>query len=164
MRPLYQLVAQYRELQQIDPEEIDAETLAATLDGLGGEVTLKATNVACFVRNLEEFADMVDEAAGKMAERAKRIRARAQHTRGYLLNQMQGASISKIQAPEFTISIRKNPVAVQIKPDAAIPQEYMVTPEPPPPHIDKRKLAEALKAGTVIDGCWLEQGVRLDIR
>lgn len=164
MKPLYQLVTQYRELQALDPEEIDSQTLTNTLEGLGGEITEKATNVAFYARNIESFADQVDEAAAAMADRAKRLREKAKGIRGYLLNQMRGAGITKITAPEFTVSIRKNPAAVQIRPDAAIPQEFMVTPEPPPPSPDKRKIAEALKAGTAIDGCWLEHGERLDIR
>jgi hypothetical protein len=164
MKPLYALVEQYRELERLDVEEIDEQTLADTLDGLQGEITVKATNCALFARNVETFADTVDAAAAQMAERAKRLRRKADSIRAYLLNQMRGAGITKIQAAEFTVSIRKNPAAVQIAPDAAIPQEYMVVPEPPPPSPDKRKLAEALKAGAVIDGCRLEQTERLDIR
>jgi hypothetical protein len=77
---------------------------------------------------------------------------------------MRGAGITKITAPEFTISVRKNPAAVMVKPEAAIPQEYWVQPEPPPPRLDKKLLAAHLKEGVLIDGCWLEQGERLDIR
>jgi hypothetical protein len=164
MKPLYALVEQYRELERLDVEEIDDQALADTLEGLKGEITVKATNCALFARNIETFADTVDEAAAQMAERAKRLRRKADSIRAYLLDQMRGAGISKIQAPEFTVSIRKNPAAVQIAPDAAIPQEYMVVPEPPPPRPDKRKLAEALKSGETIDGVRLEQSERLDIR
>jgi hypothetical protein len=164
MKPLFQLVEQYRQLQAIDPEEVDSQTLSDTLEALGGEIQEKAKNVAYYARNIESFADQVDEAAAQMKERAKRLREKASGIRGYILNQMQGAGITKIQAPEFTLAIRKNPPAVQIKSDASIPSDYMVKPEPPAPYPDKRKLADALKAGTVIDGVSLEQGVRLDIR
>jgi hypothetical protein len=164
MKPLFALVEQYRELERLDVEEIDEQTLADTLEALQGEITVKATNCALFARNIETFAATVDDAALQMAERAKRLRRKADSIRGYLLNQMRGAGISKIQAPEFTVSIRKNPAAVHIAPDAAIPLEYWVTPEPPPARPDKRKLAEALKAGTAIDGVTLEQTERLEIR
>jgi hypothetical protein len=164
MKPLYALVEQYRELERLDVEDLDEQTLADTLEALQGEITVKATNCALFARNIETFADTVDEAAAQMAERAKRLRRKSESIRAYLLNQMRGAGISKIQAPEFTVSIRKNPAAVQIAPDTTIPSEYMVVPEPPPPRVDKRKLAEALKNGAVIDGVHLEQTERLDIR
>lgn len=164
MKPLYALVEQYRELERLDVEELDEQDLSKALEALQGEITVKATNCALFARNVETFADTIDAAARQMAERAERMRKKATGIRAYLLNQMRGAGISKIQAPEFTISIRKNPAAVMVKPDAAIPQEYWVQPEPPPPRLDKKKLAEHLKEGVVIDGVWLEQGERLDIR
>lgn len=164
MKPLYALVSQYRELQELDTEDIDEQTLADTLEGLGGEITVKATNVAYFSRNLEAFADTIEDAAKAMQDRAARFRKKADNIRAYLLNQMQGAGITKIQAPEFTISLRKNPVAVQIAPDAKLPERFMVTPPPPPARPDKKALKEALEAGEAIDGVHLEQGVRLDIR
>lgn len=164
MKPLYQMVAQYRELATLDPEEIDEQVLAEILENLGGEITEKATNVAAHCRNLEVFADSIEEAARAMQTRAVTVRKKSERIRAYLLNCMRGAGVTKIQSPQFTVSIRKNPVAVQIAPDAKIPDEFMVTPEPPPPRVDKKALAEALKAGTVVDGCWLEQGERLDIR
>lgn len=164
MTHLYQLVSQYRELQALDAEDIDEQALADTLEGLGGEIELKAKNVAYYARNIEAFADTVDDAAAKMADRAKRLRKKAEGVRAYLLNQMQGAGITKIQAPEFTIAIRKNAAAVQIKPEATIPSQYWVTPEPPPPRLDKQKLKEDLKAGVIVDGAYLEQAERLDIR
>jgi len=164
LKPLYSLVAQYRELERIDVEEIDEQTLADTLEALGGEIALKVTNCALFTRNLETFADTIDEAAQAMKERAERFRNKAAGIRKYVLNAMQGAGITKIQAPEFTISIRKNPAAVMIAPDARIPSEYMMTPEPPPPRPDKKRLKEALESGQAIDGCHLEQGQRIDIR
>lgn len=184
MKPLFQLVTQYRELQAIDPEEVDSQTLSDTLEALGGEIQEKAKNVAYYARNIETFADTVDEAAAQMAERAKRLREKAAGIRGYILNQMRGAGITKIQAPEFTVSIRKNPAAVQIAPDATIPENFIVVPEPPPPRPDKRKLSEALKLGAAyerdpydfsrepwdvggsvhIPGVWLEQGETLSIK
>lgn len=164
MKPLYALIEQYRELERLDVEDIDEQTLAETLEALQGEITLKATNCALYARNIETFADSVEEAAQQMAERAKRLRRKADGVRAYLLNQMRGAGITKIQAPEFTLSIRKNPAAVQINPGAVIPPEYMVQPEPPPPRVDKRKLADDLKQGVIVDGCWLEQSERLEIR
>ncbi len=164
MKSLYALVEQFRALEHLDIEEIDEQTLADTLERLQGEIQVKATNCALFARNIETFADTVDAAAEQMAERAKKLRRKADGVRAYLLSQLRGAGITKIQAPEFTISVRKNPAAVMVKPDAVIPEEYYVTPEPPPPRLDKKKLAADLKEGVIIDGCWLEQGERLDIR
>lgn len=164
MKPLYALVEQYRELERLDVEDIDEQALAETLEALQGEITLKAKNCALYARNIETFADSVEEAAKQMAERAQRLRRKADGVRAYLLNQMRGAGITKIQAPELTVSIRKNPHALHMKPDVVVPAEYMVQPPAPPPHIDKKKLKDDLKVGVVVDGCWLEQGERLEIK
>lgn len=164
MKPLHELVSQHRALAVIDPEEVDEQTLADTLAGLEGEITIKATSCAAYVRNCEAFAETVENAAKQLNERAARIRRKADWLRFYLLQQMKGAQLTKIQSPEFTVSIRKNPIAVHIEPDAVIPPEYMVQPEPPPPRPDKKAIKAALEAGTEVEGCRLEQGERVDIR
>jgi hypothetical protein len=164
MHPLYQLVQQHRELARLDPEEIDEQTLLDTLEGLEGEITVKAQSCAATVRNMEVFAETIDAAAKQMKERADRLRRKSEWLRAYLLNNMQAAGISKITAPEFTVSIRKNPPAVIVDENVKLPDEYMVTPPAPPPKPDKQKISAALKAGKTIDGCALVQGERLEIR
>lgn len=164
MKPLYQLVTEFRELERLDVEDLDEQGLTETLAALQGEIQMKATNVALFARNVETFADTVDDAAKQMAERAKRLRNKAEGIRTFLFSQMKGAGITKISAPQFTLSIVKNPKAVMIKPDAVIPDEYMVQPETPPKRPDKQKLKDALNEGVIIDGVWLEQGERLSIK
>lgn len=167
MKPLYALVEQHNALERIDLEEIDEQTLLDTLEGLEGEITLKATSCAATVRNMEEFADMIEAAAEKMQGRAAKLRRKVEWLRGYLLSNMKASGITKIKAPEFSVSIQRNPPSVQILEGAQIPAEYMVTPEPPPPPAprpDKPRIAEALKAGEVINGCQLVVGQRIVIK
>jgi hypothetical protein len=164
MTALYQLVAQYRELQQIDAEEIPEDVLRDTLEALSGELEMKATNVAMFCQNLDTFAANCDEAAKRMKERATKIKRKADQVRGYLQTMMEAAQITKIEAPEFTLAIRKNPPSLVIVPDAKIPDEFMVKPPVPAPYPDKTAIKEAIKAGRKVDGCRLEQGQRLEIR
>jgi hypothetical protein len=164
MTALYKLVAQYRELQQIDAEEIPEEVLRDTLEALGGELTEKATNVAMLCQNLDTFAQNIDLAAKQMKDRALRVQRRADQVRHYLHVMMEAAEITKIEAPEFTLAIKKNPPAVVIAPDAKVPDEFIVTPPAPAPYPDKAAIKNALKAGREIEGCRLDQGTRLEIR
>lgn len=162
---LYELAGQYRELQMLaDSDDLPAEVIADTLEGVTGDLTTKSRNVAFVVQNLEAAADAVDEAAAAMKARAARMRRRAESVRAYLLFAMRSAGVSRIECPEFTLSIRQNPPSVTIADDAEIPAEYMVQPEPPPPRPDRKAIAAALKAGEKIDGCYLERGERLEIR
>jgi hypothetical protein len=45
-----------------------------------------------------------------------------------------------------------------------VPEKFMKAPPPPPPALDKKAVAEALKAGEDVPGCRLEQGTRLEIK
>jgi len=164
MSALYQLVAQYRELQQIDAEEIPEEVLRDTLEALTGELEVKATNVAMFCQNLEIFAANCEEAAKRMEDRASKVKRKADQVRSYLKQMMEAAEITKIEAPEFTLAIKKNPPALVIADGVVLPKEFMVIPPPPPAHPDKQAIKAALKQGRTVEGCRIEQATRLEIR
>ena len=73
---LYQLTGQFRELEALaDSDDLPPEVIRDTLEGLTGELEVKAISVAAFTRNLEASADMIDEAAKAMQTRARRLRA-----------------------------------------------------------------------------------------
>lgn len=163
---LYELAAQYRQLQDLaDSDDLPAEVIRDTLEGLTGEVEAKSINVAKFILSLEAHADAISDAAKHMADRAQRVRNRAESIRAYLLFQMQATGTTKITCPEFTMAVRSNPPAVGLRDDVELPPEFMAAPpDPPPPRPDKRAILAALKAGRHIDGAWIEQGQRLEIR
>jgi hypothetical protein len=168
MSALYQLVEQYRSLEALDAsEDLPLEVIQDTLEGLTGELTVKATNVARYILNVESMADAVDGAAKQMKLRAERMRKRADSIREYLKANMQGAGITKIEAVEFVLSLKKNPASVIIDNEAEIPPAFKVTPEPPPPpqpRADKALIKKAINSGMTIAGCHLEQAERLEIK
>lgn len=168
MTALYQLVEQYRSLEALDAsEDLPLEVIQDTLEGLTGELTVKATNVARYILNIEAMAEAVERASTQMKGRANRMRNRADSIRDYLRRNMQGAGITKIEAVEFVLSLKKNPPAVVIDDEAAIPADYKVTPEPlppPPPRPDKKLIAKAIKDGFTVTGAHLEQAERLEIK
>lgn len=162
---LYELVNHKREFERLaEFDELPAELIRDTLESLDGSIEAKAISVAKFCRNLETTADTIEEAAKAMQQRAGYVRNRANAIKAYLLFQMQAASVSKVECPEFTLAVRNNPEAVRIAEGVEVPAEFMVQPEPPPPRPDKAKLKAALKAGAQIDGCWLESGQRIEIK
>jgi hypothetical protein len=162
---LYELAGEYHRLMALaDTDELPAEVIRDTLEGLTGEIEIKSVNIAKFILSLEAHADAISDAAKQMTNRAQRVRNRADSIRAYLLFQMQATGVTKVTCPEFTLAVRSNPPAVGLRDDVELPPEYIVTPEPPPPRIDKRKLADDLKNGVVVDGAWLEQGQRLEIK
>lgn len=162
---LFEITAQLRDLQILaDSDDLPMEVIRDTLEGLKGDLTVKATNIAKFVLSLEADAEAIEAAAAAIKERAARRKRRADAIRAYLLFQLQGAGISKVECPEFTLSVRKNPEAVEIEDIERLPERFMVQPEPPPKRPDKAALKAALKAGESVPGAWLRQGEHLAIK
>jgi len=162
---LYQIADQYLvDMQKLQDMELDDQTLADTLEGLSGDLEVKATNFAMFVRNLENAADSIKAAEKAMAERRKALEARADRIRQYLLDNMNRTGITKIDCPYFVLSVRKNPPAVDVINSALIPDEYWDIPEPPAPILNKARLKEDLKKGLELEGAKLTSGQSLQIK
>jgi hypothetical protein len=162
---LYQIADQFRaDAEKLADLDLDMETLKDTLEGLSGDLEVKAQNVAMFARNLEAAAAQIKEAEAAMSARRKAIEKRAEGLRAYILTSMHVAGVQKIECPYFALSIKKNPPAVEILDPAQVPASFMRQPEPPPPAIDKKAIAEAIKAGQGVPGARLYSGIRLDIK
>jgi hypothetical protein len=165
MTSLYKLTAQLRELEALaDEGEVPAEVLADTVEGLTGEIEVKAQHIGQFIGNLESSTDAIDAAIAEMKSRRDRIQRHADWLRGYLFTQMQVAGITKITCPWFTLAIKKNPPKVVITDPGKIPGELYVYPVAPEPFPNKSAIAAKLKAGEAVDGAHLEQGERLEIK
>ncbi len=162
---LYELVADFKAVEALESsDDLPEQVIRDTLEGLTGDLQVKATNICKFVRNLEVNAEAIDEAAKQMQARANRLRKRAESVKSYLLFNLQATGITRIEAPEFVITVRNNPESVRILEGAQIPAEYLVAPEPPAPRPDKTAIKAALKAGKHIDGAYLEAGQRIEIK
>jgi hypothetical protein len=165
MTALYELAQEYRaDAEKLADMELDEQTLADTLEGLSGELEVKAQNVIMFTRNLEATAAAIKEAEAQMSARRKALENRAAGLRRYVLENMQYAGIQKIECPFFKLSIRDNPAAVDIYEPGLIPAQYMKQPEPPPPSPDKTAIKAAITAGTEVPGAKLTKGTRLEIK
>lgn len=162
---LYDISNDYREaVEKLGDLELPPEVIQDTLEGLKGDLTTKATNVAMFAQNLESLAKQIKDAESQMAHRRKVLENRAESIRDYLKTCMESAGISKIECPYFKMSIKKNPPSVEIYDEKSIPGNLMVQPDPPPPRPDKKAIAELLKAGKSVDGARMVQNDRLEIK
>lgn len=165
MTSLYDIAAEYRQTaDKLADLDLDEQTIADTLEGMSGELEVKAQNVVMFARNLEATATAIKEAETAMAARRKAIEHRAAGLRRYALSAMQVAGVQSIECPYFKLSVRKNPPAVEVFDAAQIPAQFMRAPEPPPPAPDKKAITEAIKAGKEVPGARLVSGERLEVR
>lgn len=165
MPALYEIRRDYLDALEAltDPaNDIPPEAIADTLEGIEGQLQEKATNIAQFTRNLEAVADAIKEAETRMASRRKTIESRAQWLRDYLKHNMEVSGITKIESPWFVLAVQKNPAAVEIIDEAALPakfkQEVITT------KIDKAAIKEVIGGGQLVPGARLTQGTRLVIK
>jgi len=165
MTALYEIAAEYRDAAtKLADLDLDAQTIADTLEGLSGDLETKAQNVAFFVRNLEATAAAIKQAEADMAARRKAMENRADGLKRYIFESMTVAGIEKIECPHFRLAIKNNPAAVDVFEPGLVPASFMRTPEPPPPAPDKTAIKEALKAGQDVPGARLTSGQRLEIK
>lgn len=151
-------------LESLNDDELPAEAVRDTLEGLTGDLTVKATNVAKFVQNLEGLADQIKLAEQAMAHRRKVLENRAESIRAYIKDCMETAGMTKIECPFFKLSIKKNPQAVEIINEFDIPGEYKRFIPPPPPVPDKKLIAAAIDEGKEVPGARVIQRTRLEIK
>lgn len=162
---LYQIADNYlADIRDLDDEDLDEQSFLDKLKSLGGDLDAKATATAMYVKNLEAAADAIKQAEKAMAERRKTKESKASKVKEYLLENMLRTGITKIECPHFVLSVRKNPPSVDVLMQDQIPDEYFDIPDPLPPTLNKKRLADDLKAGVVIEGARLTQGNSLQIK
>lgn len=162
---LYELAAEFRQTaEQLADMDLPPEVVQDTLESMQFPVEQKAAHVAAFVRNLEATADQIRQAEKAMADRRRSLESRAVQVKQYLLDNMLSCGISKIDHPLFRISIRKNPASVVVFDSQLVPLDYLRAEPPPPPALDKRLIAQAIKDGYDVPGARMESSQRLDIK
>lgn len=123
----------------------------------------KGIAVTAYILNCEAQADMIAEAAKRMAERAKPIKARADRLREYLKDQMKRTGITEITCPEFSAKLYLHrDASVQIFDEKQIPADYMKQPRPPEP--DKTLIKKAIGDGFNVPSAQIVKNDRLQIK
>jgi hypothetical protein len=162
---LYDIASEYKAACEVLADlDLDPQTVTDTLEGMSGELEVKAANVVGFTRNLEALAVAIKAEEERLSSRRKAVEKRAASLSAYVLSCMQVAGVQKIEGPRFRIAVRDNPPAVDVFDAAQVPAEFMRKPEPPPPAVDKAAVKDALKAGKDVPGCRMTQGKRLEVR
>ena len=165
MNALYVLAQEYKSAcETLADLDLDEQTIADTLEGMSGDLEVKATNVAMFARNLEATAAAIKDAEAQMASRRKALERRADHMRDYLLRNMQHAGIDKIEGAYMKISVRSNPPSVEVFDAAQVPAIYMRQPAPPPPSPDKAAIKAAFATGADVPGARIASSQRVEIK
>lgn len=161
---LYHLTEEYRQaLAVLAESDLDEQAVADTLEGLEGELSQKAANVAAFVLNLEAEAEAARVAEERIRKRRQALEKRAAQMRDYLLGNMVRADIAEIAALDrsFRARVTQGRECVVIDDEQALPPDFLrvkVIEEP-----DKHLIAQAIHEGYAVPGARLVRRPTLKI-
>lgn len=149
---LYELTGKYLQLLELaqDPD-VPEDVFLDTVEGLEGEIQLKAENVVKFIMSLEGSIEAVTKEIQRLTARKRTLQNRDDGIREYLRRNMDLTGISRIECSLFLISLAAGRPMVVIEDESAIPEEYLVVTTRP----DKTKILADLKAGKEVPGCQL---------
>lgn len=162
---LYEITASY--LQALDmftdpDEDIPANIVADTLEAIEGNFEVKAVQVAAFARQMEAEAEAIKAAIESMERRKKALETRARWLRDYVKIGMETMGWKKLESPWFVLAVQKNPAAVDVFDENALPAEFKR--QIIEYRIDKTAIKEAIGKGAVVPGARITNGTRLAIR
>lgn len=164
MANLYEITQDYLQIMQMmeDPE-LDPQTLADTLEGIEGELEIKAENYAKIMKNIEGDIEALENEIRRLTSRKKTMENNIKNMKTALKNMMELTGKTKFKTELFSFGIRKNAPAVVMDEQYIenIPREFIRVKE----EVDKTAIKEALNAGFDLEGiAHLEQSQSLSIR
>jgi hypothetical protein len=127
--------------------DLDAETLADTLESLEGEFDDKADAICHVLANLRAQSDMLANEANRLDKRADAVVYREEKLREYLRLSMEKLGKKKIESAKFTISCVAGRDKVNVTSLLDIPSDFMIKVEDF--KLDKKMLLAELKKGEV---------------
>lgn len=165
MSTMYELTADYLEILDLanDPD-IPPEVVADTLEGIGGEIEVKAENTAKILKELEASVAASKSEEKRLAERRKQLETNAQKIKERLFDMMKTTGKVKFKTDLFSFSIQKNggklPVVLDVKDTSELPDDLVKITET----ADLEAIRELLDAGDTRFAHYGERGESLRIK
>lgn len=165
MNSLYELTSDWLQLYaMMDDPDIDEDTVLDTIEGIDGEIEVKADSYAKVIAQLNADAEALKKESERLNKRRTTIENNITRLKSALQMAMQATGKTKFKTELFSFGIQKNPPSVIMDEPYIenIPEEYLI---PQEPKIDRAKIKEDLKAGKNLEGlAHLEQSESLRIR
>ena len=162
MSSLYELTDEYLQvLEMAEDPDIDPEVFSDTLEGLSGEIEIKADGYARIIASLEAQMDAIRVEENRLGARRKSLMNKVESMKRNLMSSMTVTGKTKFRTELFSFTIKKNPPAVVIDDKDKIPDEFWKKQEPV---LDKAGIKDLLKTGETCDYAHLEQSESLLIR
>lgn len=165
MASLYNLTADYMEvLDMAQDPDIEPQVIADTLEGIDGEIELKAENTTIIMKELEAEVSKLKAEEQRLYNRRKSIENNIEDMKKQIYNAMKLTGKTKFKTTLFNFSIAKNGGKIPVIVDAdcsEMPDDFVI--------ISKKPNVEALreyieKHGTCAYAHYGERGEGLRIR
>lgn len=156
---LYELTQEYQELlAMMEDPEVDPQVIADTMEGLDGEIEIKAESYIRVIKELEAESNKLDMEIKRLTSRRDSCQINIRKLKESLLTSMQETGKDKIRTEHFRISVAKNGGLKPIRVTGDVPPEFCKL-EP-----DNKKIREALNNGELEFAHFEERGVHLSVR
>lgn len=161
MSSLYELTGEFHALYELATNEEDQQAFLDTLEGLKGELEVKAGGYVHVIKQLSMEADECDKVIEAFKVKKTTRENNVKRMKEALLNAMDAAEIDTLTAGEYTLKIANNGGAQPLKIDGDVPDSFTkVIVEP-----DNKKIRDALVEGQKLDFAHLEpRGRHLNIK
>lgn len=128
----------------------DAELLHDSIEGETGLFDIFDKLVAAEDEDLI-LLDGISARLAELTDRKRRITRRKDMRRAAIDQALAIAELQKCERPTYTLSLTKRPASVIVSEEADIPAEFFKS----EPKLDKKAVADALKAGQTVPGACL---------
>lgn len=161
MSSLYELTGEFHALYELATSEEDQQAFLDTLEGLKGELEVKAGGYIHVIKQLSMEADECDKVIEAFKAKKATRENNVKRMKEALLNAMDAANIDTLTAGEYTLKIANNGGVQPLKIDGDVPDSFTkVIIEP-----DSKKIRDALVEGQKLDFAHLEpRGRHLNIK
>lgn len=122
------------------------------------EKTEKIENLACWVKNLEAYADALNNEKRSIGEKLTKVKNRIDGIKRYMSDNFAG---EKLQTGKVSVGWRSSE-SVEVSEIEKIPKQYLKFKEIVEP--DKAAIKKAIKDGAEIEGCELVKKQNIQIK
>lgn len=165
---VFELATQFNQLQALlEAGEVDPTQLEAELASIDGSLDYKLENIGFLIKNREAAIAGMEAALKALDTRKSATEAEVDRLKALALSLMTATNKKKVEGQYLVLGRQNNAPSVKIAEGATFPAQYMRTPDPVPPPVavpDKKKIAEDLKLGVIIEGATLVTTQRLTIK
>lgn len=162
---LFELVEEQQILlEMMEDPEVDPQTIADTMEGIEGEIEVKADGYAAIMTIVKGQIETVKKEEERLKARRQAMENKVETMKKTLEAAMIITGKTKFKTALHSFGIQKNPPSVVMDESYIenIPEQYLIIQEP---KIDRKAILADLKAGVDLEGiAHIEQTEGLRIR